>query len=90
MCATTFEQLLTVKEACKRASLFLDRAVSETNICYLIQYGKVKKYGENGNIQIEINFPCFFSTIQHLKTIYIPEKMMNFLMHKSNGEVIAR
>jgi hypothetical protein len=48
-------QLLTLKEACDWASSFLGRDISESNISYLIQYGKVKKYGENGSTQININ-----------------------------------
>lgn len=55
MNTTTLKQLLTIKEACEWASSFLGRAISETNISYLIQYGKVKKYGENGSTQIHIN-----------------------------------
>ncbi|MEI7425440.1 MAG: DNA methyltransferase [Candidatus Moraniibacteriota bacterium] len=55
MNTTTIKQLLTIKEACEWASSFLGRAISETNISYLIQYGKVKKYGENGSTQIHIN-----------------------------------
>jgi len=47
-------QLLTLKEACDWASSFLGRNISESNISYLIQYGKVKKYGENGSAQINI------------------------------------
>ena len=45
-------QLLTLKEACDWASSFLGRNISESNISYLIQYGKVKKYGENGSTQV--------------------------------------
>lgn len=47
-------QLLTLKEACDWASSFLGRDISESNISYLIQYGKVKKYGENSSTQINI------------------------------------
>lgn len=47
-------QLLTLKEACNWASSFLGRNINESNISYLIQYGKVKKYGENGSTQINI------------------------------------
>jgi hypothetical protein len=47
-------QLLTLREACDWASSFLGRDISESNISYLIQYGKVKKYGENGSTQINI------------------------------------
>lgn len=42
-------QLLTLKEACDWASSFLGRNISESNISYLVQYGKVKKHNGNGN-----------------------------------------
>ncbi|MDD4901178.1 MAG: DNA methyltransferase [Patescibacteria group bacterium] len=48
-------QLITLEEACNWASAFLGRKISESNISYLIQYGKVKKYGENGSTQISVN-----------------------------------
>ena len=48
-------QLLTLREACKWASSFLGRNISESNISYLIQYGKVKKYGKNGSTQVSVN-----------------------------------
>jgi len=48
-------QLLTLREACDWASSFLGRNISESNISYLIQYGKVKKHGENGSTQVNIN-----------------------------------
>ncbi len=48
-------QLLTLREACEWASSFLGRTISESNISYLIQYGKIKKYGENGNTQVHVN-----------------------------------
>jgi len=54
MSTTTLKQLLTIREACEWASLFLGRNISESNISYLIQYGKVKKYGENGSTQVHI------------------------------------
>lgn len=47
-------KLLTLKEARDWASSFLGRNISESNISYLIQYGKVKKYGENGSTHINI------------------------------------
>ncbi|MEK7167284.1 MAG: DNA methyltransferase [Patescibacteria group bacterium] len=50
---TNTRQLLTLREACKWASSFLGRNINESNISYLIQYGKVKKYGENGSTQID-------------------------------------
>jgi len=48
-------QLLTLKEACNWASSFLGRSISESNISYLIQYGKVKKHGENGSTQVNLD-----------------------------------
>jgi len=55
MDAILTKKLITPKEACEWASSFLGRDISESNISYLIQYGKVKKYGENGSTQIHIN-----------------------------------
>lgn len=49
------KKLITLKEACEWASSFLGRDISESNISYLIQYGKVKKYGENGSTQVSVN-----------------------------------
>ncbi len=50
----THRQLLTLNEACNWASSFLGRNISESNISYLLQYGKVEKYGENGSTQINV------------------------------------
>ncbi|MBO8131849.1 MAG: hypothetical protein H0Z29_10125 [Candidatus Marinimicrobia bacterium] len=49
------KQLLTIKEASEWASKFLKRTITESNISYLIQYGKVKKYNGNGVTQVDIN-----------------------------------
>jgi hypothetical protein len=54
MSNTESKSLLTIKEACEWASVFLGRVISETNISYLVQYGKVKKYNQNGNTQIHV------------------------------------
>ncbi len=50
--------LLSIKEASKWASDFLERDISESNISYLIQYGKIKKCVQqnNGNfVHINVN-----------------------------------
>lgn len=44
------KNLLTIKEASAWATEFLDKSVTPSNIAYLINYGRVKKRGENGNI----------------------------------------
>jgi len=46
------KQLLSIKEASTWATELLERKVSEANISYLIQYGRVKKIGENGSTQV--------------------------------------
>lgn len=45
-------QLLSIKEASAWASEYLKKKVTTANISYLIQYGKVKKIGENGSTQV--------------------------------------
>lgn len=42
------DDLLTITEASKWASRFLDKEVTSSNISYLIQYGRVKKVEQNG------------------------------------------
>lgn len=44
--------LFNLKEAALWASDYLGKNVTTSNIAYLVQYGKIKKRGENGNIQI--------------------------------------
>lgn len=46
------DELLSIQEASYWASSFLKRVVTESNISYLIQYGRVRKIGENGTTQI--------------------------------------
>ncbi|HOV12944.1 MAG TPA: DNA methyltransferase [Spirochaetota bacterium] len=46
------ECLINIKEASIWASRLLNKNVTTSNISYLIQYGRVKKYGENGNTLI--------------------------------------
>jgi len=48
------KKLLNIDEAVAFASRLLAREISPTNISYLIQYGKIKKYGENGSVQINV------------------------------------
>jgi hypothetical protein len=46
------DELLTIKEASDWASAHLGKNVTPSNISYLIQYGRIKKIGENGFTQI--------------------------------------
>ncbi|GHV11827.1 site-specific DNA-methyltransferase [Bacteroidia bacterium] len=49
------EELLTIKEASAWATIHTGKSVTPSNISYLIQYGCVKKIGENGSTQILLN-----------------------------------
>ncbi len=47
--------LVSIPEASKWASKYLEKEISPTNISYLVQYGKVKKHGENGSTMIDLS-----------------------------------
>jgi len=49
------ENLMTIKEASDWATGYTGKNVTPSNIAYLIQYGRVKKYGENGLNQIDLH-----------------------------------
>jgi len=46
--------LVTINEASKWATDSLEKEVSPTNISYLVQYGKVRKHGENGSTLVDL------------------------------------
>src|ERR1035437_9492733 len=46
------EELISIKEASEWATKHKGKLVTTSNISYLIQYGKIKKYGDNGTTQI--------------------------------------
>ena len=48
----SFDGFFTIKEAAAWASEHLQRKVSNANISYLINYGKVTKYSRNGAVVI--------------------------------------
>ncbi|MCS6934305.1 MAG: hypothetical protein NZM35_04030, partial [Chitinophagales bacterium] len=41
-------ELLSIKEASQWATEYLNKKVTPSNISYLIQYGRIKKIGDNG------------------------------------------
>lgn len=45
-------ELLSIKEASQWATKYLEKNVTASNISYLIQYGRVKKIGNNGSTQV--------------------------------------
>ena len=46
-------ELLTIKGASDWASEYLKKNVTTSNISYLIQYGRIKKYGNNGTTSVK-------------------------------------
>ncbi len=48
------KKLINLKEASAWASQYLNRKVTISNISYLIQYGRIKKYGYDGNPLVDI------------------------------------
>lgn len=48
------KKLINLKDATVWASQYLNRKVTISNISYLIQYGRIKKYGADGNPLIDL------------------------------------
>ena len=46
------EELLSIKEASEWASKYTSKLVTNSNISYLIQYGRIRKIGDNGLTQV--------------------------------------
>jgi len=46
------DKLFTIKEASEWATKYLGKTVTTSNISYLIQYGRIKKNGDNGMAQV--------------------------------------
>ncbi|MFH1612113.1 MAG: DNA methyltransferase, partial [bacterium] len=57
--------LFTIKEASVWATEYLRKTVTTSNISYLIQYGRIKKIGDNGTTQVSkqelINYYKFYN-----------------------------
>ena len=48
------KRFINLRKACNLASQYLNRKVTISNISYLLQYGRIKRYGSNGNPLINI------------------------------------
>jgi hypothetical protein len=51
----TTHTILTIKEASEWATSYIGKNVTTSNIGYLIQYGRVRKIGDNGTTQIDLS-----------------------------------
>lgn len=59
---------LTINEATKWAAKFLNKQVSTSNISYLIQYGRIRKYSKNGETIINVNdLESYYKSHYHTK-----------------------
>jgi len=62
------DQLLTIREATKWAAKFLNKQVSTSNISYLIQYGRIRKFDENGEVLIDVaDLENYYKSHYHTK-----------------------
>lgn len=53
MSQTQIKNLLTIREASHWASNFLKRDISESNISYLVQYGKVRRHNGGASVFVD-------------------------------------
>jgi hypothetical protein len=70
--------LVSIHDASKWASKHLQKEVSLSNISYLIQYGKVKKYGENGTTLVDLD------DLQKYYESYNGKREINWKNHLGN------
>lgn len=63
------KKFLTLKEAYEWASSYLRRDVTKSNISYLIQYGKIRRYDDRGNLKTSSNGATMIS-LYELKRYY--------------------
>jgi len=70
------ENLLTVKEASEWATSYTGKNVTPSNIAYLIQYGRVRKIGENGSTLISmIDLMNYYQSYNGSREINFKERL---------------
>ncbi|MFH1712724.1 MAG: hypothetical protein ABH896_00850 [Candidatus Jacksonbacteria bacterium] len=67
--------LLTLEKAKDWATEFLEREVSLSNLSYLTQYGRVRKFGENGQTLISLE------DLKNYYQSYHGQKELNWKKH---------
>jgi hypothetical protein len=68
--------LLSIKEASEWASNYMGKNVTPSNISYLIQYGRIKKIGENGSTQVSLNdLLCYYQSYNGSREINYKERL---------------
>ncbi|MDR1809672.1 MAG: site-specific DNA-methyltransferase [Prevotella sp.] len=70
------EELLTIKEASEWASGYIGKNVTASNISYLIQYGRIRKIGENGSTQVSvIDLQNYYKSYNGSREVNFKEKL---------------
>jgi len=73
-------ELLTIKEASEWATNYMGRNVTTSNIAYLIQYGRVKKIGDNGLTQIGLDdLKSYYLSYNGTREVNFKERLGNDL-----------
>lgn len=74
------KDLITIKEASLFATDFTGKNVTTSNIMYLVQYGKVKKYVENGSTMIsKADLVSYYESAKGKREVEWKEKLGNDL-----------
>jgi len=69
-------KLLTLKQASQWAVEYFNKKITESNIAYLIQYGKIKKYKENGQTSVNIeDLKKYYSSFYGKRELLWKEKL---------------
>ncbi|MBI4096867.1 MAG: site-specific DNA-methyltransferase, partial [Candidatus Levybacteria bacterium] len=72
------KQLVSIKEASQWASNLLSRDITPSNISYLIQYGKIKKYLDQGFPQIDLDdLRRYYDSFRGRREVKWKEKLGN-------------
>lgn len=68
--------LVTIKDACIWASNYIQKNVTESNISYLIQYGRINKYNKDGTTMVDLHdIKEYYSSSKDRKKIEWKKKL---------------
>jgi len=69
------KDLLTIREASKWAGKYLNKKISESNISYLVQYGKVRKRGNNTTLVSKKDLIKYYKSFRGEREVNWKEKL---------------
>jgi hypothetical protein len=77
---STSDAFLSINEASKWATEYIGKNVTPSNIAYLIQYGRVKKIGENGSTQVAVSdLVSYYQSYTNSREVNFKERLGNDL-----------